>query len=93
MAVKSFVLLLPLNRARANAPQSISEIRLHLQVFSVSRFTVITKDPRPPPINGLCNSRLCRPRLRPLRLRPPCLCVSQQQQHHLLFTSISENHG
>ena len=23
--------------------------------------------PRPPPINGLCNSRLCRPRLRPLR--------------------------
>ena len=40
-----------------------------------------------PPINGLCNSRLCRPRLRPLRLRPSCLgarracalCVSQQQ--------------
>ena len=23
--------------------------------------------PRHPPINGLCNSRLCRPRLRPLR--------------------------
>jgi hypothetical protein len=23
--------------------------------------------PRPPPINSLCNSRLCRPRLRPLR--------------------------
>ena len=30
--------------------------------------------PRPHllPINGLCNSRLCRPRLRPLRLRPSC---------------------
>ena len=41
--------------------------------------------PRHPSINGLCNSRLCRPRLRPLRLRPSCLgarracalCVSQ----------------
>ncbi len=41
--------------------------------------------PRLPPINGLCNSKLCRPRLRPLRKRPPCLgvqracalCVSQ----------------
>ena len=29
--------------------------------------------PAPPPINGLCNSRLCRPRPRPLRLRPSCL--------------------
>ena len=43
--------------------------------------------------------RLCRPRLRPLRLRPPCLgvrraralCVSQQQQQHgHVFTVPSE---
>jgi hypothetical protein len=38
----------------------------------------VTPSPAPPPINGLCNSRLCRPRLRPLRLRPSCLGAARR---------------